>query len=291
MTLDLLTKPQGARVETKTRRRPRLLRWAVRTIVALTGLVVLTGLSVLLFPGFWLGIAADIMLGDERIGKPPTDPAAAISAEIKISTLRNILHNGIEAVPPPDIVFSELEINSYIEMRIKDAQNDEWSEYPRNLSSREEALHSTAEALENLQVALADRSLTVAGNVNLKQVASLIKARTGQELPEEFQRTVVFRAAFSVSTTDDVLRIESESLIIGRTFLHKSAPVRAMGVVSEKIETWLRQKIAAQMPQGFQQISADETSFRLPENVGDISVSPGGIRLKFQNAKLEGTNP
>jgi hypothetical protein len=147
MTLDLLTKPQGARVETKTRRRPRLLRWAVRTIVALTGLVVLTGLSVLLFPGFWLGIAADIMLGDERIGKPPTDPAAAISAEIKISTLRNTLHNGVEAVPPPDIVFSELEINSYIEMKVKDAQNDEWSEYPRDLSSREEALHSTAEAL------------------------------------------------------------------------------------------------------------------------------------------------
>lgn len=291
MTPDLLRKSQGARVETKTRRRPRLLRWATRTIVALAGLLVLTGLSVLLFPGFWLEIAADIMLGDERIGKPPTDPEAAISAEMKLSALRQILLNDIEAVPPPDIVFSELEINSYIEMKVKDAQNDEWSEYPRDLSSREEMLRSTAEALENLQVALADKSITVAGNVNLKQVTPLIKTRTGQELPEEFQRTVVFRAAFSVSTADDVLRIEPASLIIGRTSLRKSVPVRAMGVVSEKIETWLRHKIAAQMPQGFRQLSADETSFRLPENVGDISVSPGGIRLKFRNAKSEGTNP
>jgi len=291
MTPDLLTKPRGARVATKTRRRPRLLRWVTRTIVALAGLLVLTGLSILLFPGFWLEIAADIMLGDERIGKPPTDPAAAISAEMKLSALRKILLNGVEAVPPPDIVFSELEINSYIEMKVKDAQNDEWSEYPRDLSSREETLRSTAEALENLQVALADRSITVAGNVNLKQVAPLIKTRTGQELPEEFQRTVVFRAAFSVSTTDDVLRIEPASLIIGRTSLRKYAPVRAMGVVSEKIEAWLRQKIAAQMPQRFRQLSADGTSFRLPENVGDISVSPGGIRLKFRNANSEGTNP
>ncbi len=259
-----------------------------KLLLLIAGALVLTVASVFVFPGYWRARLADYLLGDETVDAPQTDAAAARAAREKLDAIKSRIQR-LEVLPadaPESTTLTKLEIDSHIaEMcrKLRETTDDEiplpTDEVDREALKR--ARNDIVWAMDSLQVELREDAFVVLGNVDLGKLSGLVEERTGEPIPEEFQRRVGFSGEYRLVTHDRVVDFEMQELILGQTSLKSSLLAPLLEEMRDKIDEFVESKIQSAIGGEFKRTSDTGLSFRLPDEIDDIKVSPDGIKIRY----------
>jgi hypothetical protein len=263
---------------------PGFIRHAIgRFFLLILIAIVATVGSYFLFPGWWREQFSAWLL-DKPLGRPQTSREAAATG-----------HKIIHQIKDPDfrptsgkLELEEIQINSVIEEEMDKTHpgGGNGKTDPNNVTA------ILAEGLSNLQVTIDENSVTIAANVDLKVFAPYIKEHSGHELPPEFQKVTPLRAVTTVSIENRVLKVNFKSFTLGNVPLKNSILSGMISDLTEKLETYLRQTVKSQIPGEFKEISPEEMTYRLPDNVENVEVQKEKITITYKGeAKESGTPP
>lgn len=250
------------------------LFWKITFRVCVTvGVTVgLLAFSYLLFPRWWNHQLLNLLLEVPRLAPPITDEAAAIRLSQKMDRLSKsgaICNETWEA--------TELEINSLIQRRMCEEKEKLGNGDP---DPGDAAV--IAGSLSEVQVKIEDGAITIACNVDLSELAPLVRERFGWDFPEEAPPSTVLRATARVTVVNRVLRADFESFKLGNVNLKDSIFAGLASELAEKLEDHLRNKVQSQMPGQFKKINEEEIAYRLPDNVENVEVLEEKIRILFK---------
>ena len=267
---------------------PRAGGVIAKLLLLLTAGVVLTVASFFVFPGFWRARLADYLLGDETVDAPETDATAASAAQEKLDAIKSRIQR-LEVLPadaPESTTLTKLEIDSYIYETHRKLLEDADKDIPVaadeiDREKLERARNDIVQAMDNLQIELREDAFVVLGNVDFGKLSGLFEERTGEPLPEEFQRHVGFSSEYRLVTRERVVDFEMQELILGQTSLKDSLLAPLLEEMRDKIDEFVESKIQGVIGEEFERTSDTGLSFRLPDEIDDIKVSPDGIKIRY----------
>jgi len=246
-----------------------LRKFFLLVLLAAFGLVA----SYLLFPHWWYARFSSWILAEPL--KPPKT-----SAEARASGIRKIHEMSGEKPPVGEKrELSEEEINSVIEEQVsqKKADGSGVAADPNDVAA------VLATGISEPQVLIDDGKITIAVNVDLKAFAPYIKAQSGHDLPEEFQKVTPLKAVAAISVENRVLTVKFTSFTLGNVALKNSVLSGMMSDLTEKLELQLRHAmLSPQMPWPFKEISTDEMSCTLPDFIDNVQVQKEKIVIHYR---------